>query len=314
MRVRISRIGRAGLLAAVLMTLCMAAVQAAVVFKPYLLVSNQPGDFQVAIEETRESLEDGGFKVVGEYSPYENAYVLVVTNNTLKRNAKRSEFGGFGAVQRVAITKVNGKNQITYTNPHYMGNSYRMSMKGMLKVAEQLEAALGYGEPFGSEEGLTPKELRKYHYKIFMPYFDEPYLLATFESYKDAIKSIEKGLAKGEQGTSKVYRVDLPGKKETLIGVGLTEDCSSDKYIMDRIDFREIKSTPHLPYEILVAGNEVYALHVKFRIAQSFPDLTMMGAKSFFSIICAPPSIESALKAAVGQGIVDEYGDDDDYY
>jgi hypothetical protein len=307
-----SRIGWASLVVLVL-TLGISAVQAAVALKPYILVSNQVGDLQAVIKDTKISLQKGKFQVVGEYSPYEDAHVIVVTNNTLKRNATRSDLGGFGAVVRVSVTKIQGKNQVAYNNPHYMGNSYRMSMKAMITVAEQLEAALGPGEPFGSEEGLTPRKLRKYHYKMFMPYFDEPYLLATFESYRDAIKSIEKGLKKREGGTSKVYRIDLPGKKETLIGVGLTDGCSGDKYIMDRIDFKEIRSTPHLPYEILVSGNEVYALHVKFRIAQSFPDLTMMGDKSFFSIICAPASIEDALKKAVGEGIEDEYADDDYY-
>jgi hypothetical protein len=70
---------------------------------------------------------------------------------------------------------------------------------------------------------------------------------------------------------------------------------------MKEIDFKPLRSTGHLPYEILVSKGEVYALHAKFRIAVNFPDLSMMGDHSFMKIRCAPDSIEGALKRAVGK-------------
>lgn len=39
---------------------------------------------------------------------------------------------------------------------------------------------------------------------------------------------------------------------------------------MSEIDFRDIKSTAHLPYEVLVSGNKVYALYARFSIVISF--------------------------------------------
>ena len=53
-----------------------------------------------------------------------------------------------------------------------------------------------------------------------------------------------------------------------------------DTFIMNEIDFKETRSTPHLPYDILVTGDEVEALHARFRIAINFPDLSMMGSHS----------------------------------
>lgn len=98
----------------------------------------------------------------------------------------------------------------------------------------------------------------------------------------------------------------------TLIGVALggtgEADCSGDKYIMDKIDKSEIRHSAHLPYEMLVYGDEVEALFGRFRIALSWPHLPMMASETgatFMSIMCAPGSIESALKAAAG-------GSDDD--
>lgn len=51
---------------------------------------------------------------------------------------------------------------------------------------------------------------------------------------------------------------------------------------------------------MLVSGNKMYALYARFRIAVNFPDLKMMGANSFFKIMCAPDAIEGALMLAAG--------------
>ena len=69
---------------------------------------------------------------------------------------------------------------------------------------------------------------------------------------------------------------------------------------MEKIDFKAIKSSGHLPYEMVISGNKVYALPAEFRIAISFPDLSMMGSNSFASIMCAPNAIKSALTFGAG--------------
>jgi hypothetical protein len=95
----------------------------------------------------------------------------------------------------------------------------------------------------------------------------------------------------------------------TLFGVALggtgPDDCSGDKYIMDKIDKSEIRHSAHLPYEVLVYGDDVEALFARFRIAASWPHLPMMASETgatFMSIMCAPGSIEDALKSVGGGG------------
>lgn len=272
--------------------------------RPFVLAERKSGSLPEVVMEAKEALAGQGFEVVGEYAPYENAYVLVVTSRDLKRSALRSELGGFGSVQRVTATVVDDQVQLAYTNPRYMANAYRMDGE-MPDVAERLERALGAQEHFGAR-GRSASELRRYHYKAFMPYFDEPWKLGSFASHREAVKAIERSLEQGVAGTSKVYRVDLPGK-QTLFGVGLTEGCGGDAFIMDTINAKEaLKSTPHLPYEMLVVDGEVLALHAKFRIAQSFPDLSMLGAGGFWQIKCAPDSIRSTLRSLTGQTQVSE--------
>ncbi len=275
----------------------LAAVHAADKLKPYVLVSNASANRAQVIQQTRAALEGQGFEIAGEYSPYGSAHIIVVTGEALRAAAAKSEKGGFGAVQRVSVTEHGGKVQVAYTNPVYMANAYRMA-EDLAGVTQRLESALGPGEPFGAE-GLTAKKLRKYHYMVFRPYFDDTLELGEFSSYEEAVRAVEKGLAEEYGGVSKVSRVDIPEKQETLFGVRMTQECSGDRYIMDRIDFADLKSTPHLPYEVLVSGNAVYALPADFRIAISFPDLSMVGKNSFFSIMCAPDAVKEALERMV---------------
>ncbi len=261
--------------------------------KPFVLASGDGTDMSAVTAQTRSALKKEGFVIVGEYTPYPGARVIVVSSAYLKQAAEKSHLGGFGAVQRISITRVGGKVQVAYTNPRYMANVYRMKDE-LLEVEKKLARALGRRMEFGRTDGLSPGQLRKYHYKVFMPYFDEPYRLKKFNNHRQAVQKIEQNLARRLGGVSKVYRVDLPGNK-TVIGVGLSRKCSADRFIMKSIDTAKLKSTPHLPYEILVSNGQVLALHPKFRIAQSFPGLGMIGSNSFFSIRCAPDDIRTSL-------------------
>jgi len=284
-----------------LMLLILASVPQAMaedILKPSVLASRATNaDYSTILNNTRSALEKAGFTIAGQYSPYKDATVIIVTNDELKRNAAASKNGGFGAAQRVSVTKVGEEVQVAYTNPVYMANVYQM--KGNLDVVgAQLQKALGKTEAFGAK-GLTTEKLRKYHYMMFMPYFDDTLELKTFGSYDRAVASVEEGLKAGLGGTSKVYRIDIPNSNQTVFGVAMTNGCSGDEFIMNKIDFANTKSTVHLPYEILVSDKDVIALPAEFRIAQSFPDLSMAGENSFFSIMCAPDEIRSALASVV---------------
>jgi len=272
------------------------------ILKPFVLGSKGAGTVAEKTGQAKAALVADGFTVVGDYSPYADAEILIVTNDELKKNAADSEHGGFGAIQRVAITKVKDEVQVSYTNPVYMANVYRM--KGDLgSVSSELAKALGRVEEFGAQ-GMTAAKARKYHYMIGMEYFDEPSVLAEYASYEEAVQSVDAKLSANKNGVTKVYRVDIPGKKESVFGVALKAPTEADKYMDDRfimseIDFRDIKSTAHLPYEVLVSGNKVYALYARFRIAINFPDLSMMGKNSFMNIMKTPDAIRDVLKKTV---------------
>ena len=296
-------------LSGMLLTLSLGNAFAEEILKPFILAYTTNGDVQAVADEVKGKVDAAGFEVVGTYSPYDGAIIVAITNDDLKKSAASSDFGGYQAGQRVSITKVGDEIQVSYSNPEYYANTYRLGdLSGATAALKSLETALGNKEVFGTgDKKLSAADLRKYHYMFGMEYFDDPSELASYDSQADAIAAVEEGLAEGRGGATKVYRIDIPGKDETVFGVALNDSgCSGDEYIMSRVDKDAIRSTGHLPYEILVSDGDVYALYARFRIAISWPHLPMIQSDTgatFFNIMCAPNAIEEALIDAAGGDI-----------
>ncbi len=261
---------------------------------PFYLASQTQGDSASVIADTKTKLEAAGFEVAGEYSPYAGAHIIIITNDELKANAAASDKGGFGAAQRVSITDVKGDIQLAYTNPIYMAHAYKMKDK-LTAIEAKLKSTLGFVKTFGPKEGLEVDDLPGYHYMFGMPYFDDPVEVADHGSYDKAINALEKGLAAKRGGISKVFKIEIKGG--ALYGVAMTDGMSSDKEIMTEIDFKEIRSTPQLPYEMLVdAKGVIYILAAEYRIAINFPDLSMAGSNSFMGIMSSPDKIIAVME------------------
>lgn len=283
------------------------AAQAAEEFLPFSLASNDAGSVADKIEPTKKALTDNGFTIVGEYKPYSSAYIIVVTNDELKKAAASGPRAGYVAAQRVALTQVGNQTQVSYTNPFYMAKAYRVE-SSLPATSAAFKKALGHKQDFGPDEGLTVDKLGEYHYTFGMEYFDEPWELAFKKNHQEAVSTIEKNLAAKKGGAFKVYRIDIPGTDTTLFGVGMTMSEGADedskymdeKFIMSEIDFKNLRSTAHLPYEMLVKGKDVEALHARFRIAINFPDLSMMGDNSFMNIMPTPDAIRDTLRNVAG--------------
>jgi len=287
-------------LVALFSLLAATAAGAADGMKPFVLAQRASGDPAAVVATVKSKLEGAGFRIVGSYAPYPGATVLAVTNDELIAQAGKNRFGAYAAAQRVTITKVGEEVQVSFTNPSWMQAGYRMA-GDLGNVGGQLASALGKLEEYGPDDAMTAKKLRKYHYMVGMEYFDEPNELGKFGSQAEAVDAIEAGLAAKRGGASKVYRVDVPGSNETVFGVALTQGCGADTFIMKEIDFKPLRSTGHLPYELVASNGEVFALYARFRIAMNFPDLSMMGSNSFMRIKCAPDAILGSLKAVVGK-------------
>jgi hydrogenase maturation factor HypF (carbamoyltransferase family) len=79
----------------------------------------------------------------------------------------------------------------------------------------------------------------------------------------------------------------------------------TDKEVMTIVDYKELKHTAYLPYEIMVEGNKAYALRARFRIAVYFPDTSMAGKHGFTKIMSSPRGIKYALEVVAGYRTLD---------
>jgi len=276
--------------------------------KPYVVGFETTESVVATQEKVTGQLEQNGIKVVGQYQPAndKNRAVIIFTSPELEAAVKKTGgLTGFAATLRIGITNENGKTVVSYTNPQYWGNAYFRSnfdnVSGnysalTIKLEKAMKASGDFiGKSFGSKQGLSIKDLRKYHYMMAMPYFEDVVELGSFSSYAVAIAKIDANLKKGVPNVKLVSRVSIPGKDLTLYSLALSGEKGESKFL-PIIDLSLPKQTAFLPYELLVSGNKVLMLHGRYRIALSFPDLTMM---TFTKIMSTPGDIEDLMKQVV---------------
>jgi hypothetical protein len=275
------------------------------IYKPFILASSSLGTLDEKTESTRRALEAAGFEVYGQYSPVEGTNIIVVTNDELKQIAAMSDKGGYAAGQRVSVSEAGDTIEVAFVNPLYIQYGYRLE-GDMQPVFDALVASLGNVRSCGAgNKDLTAKKLGKFHYMISMPYFDDHLEMGSFASHEEAIAAVESGLAKPDDALTQVYRIDIPGKQQTVFGVGMKMTNEDEKDIdstfqMSIVDFEGCKKRAYFPYEILVDGNNVEALHMKFRMALHFPNLSMAGKHGFTKLMSAPGATEDAFKTMLG--------------
>lgn len=274
-------------------------------YKPFIVASAGPGTLVDKTEATMDSLDDAGFELVGNYSPVDGTNILVVTSDELKQIASVSDRGGYAAGQRVSISEAGDNIEVSFMNPVYIQYGYRL--KGdMQPVYEALVESLGQTDACGATgKKMTSKKLGKYHYMMGMQYFDDPSELGSFASHEAAVAAVEKGLANPDDALTQVYRIDIPGKEQTVFGVGMkmTNEDETDidaQFQMDVVDFEGCKKRAYFPYEVLVDGKNVEALHMRFRMAMHFPNLSMMGKHGFTKLLPAPGATKEQLEKMVG--------------
>lgn len=268
------------------------AAEKSVLLKPFTLAKIYKNSTLTQVSaKVKKQLTSAGFKVVGTYEPNKTVKIFIVTNSTLLKTAARSEFGGFGAGIRVSVTQVKRETQVSHNNPTYMAIAY--NMKSYLSSTRQkLAKILGYVKDFGGK-GIASNELGDYNYAFGLEGFNGFMDLAEHKSHKAALKFVESGFTRSLKDMKKVYRIDIPGKKQSVFGISLKNDKKdqkflNDAFVMDIIDAKELRRSAHLPYELMVIGKRVIIMHPHFRLALNFPDLRMFGKHSFGKLMDLP--------------------------
>jgi hypothetical protein len=289
------------LLTSILVVAAFTATAEDTTYKPFVLASASAGSLDETADQVAGTLESAGFRIVGRYSPVVDTQILVATSDALIEAASNSERGAYAAAQRVSVSRVGDQVEVGFVNPKYIQYAYRLNAD-LDDVFTRLSGALGF-ERFcgGGDKKMTARKLGKYNYMMGMQKFDDPSELGSFDSHEAAVQAVEEGLAREGDGLVKVYRIDLPGGKQTLFGVGMSAVEGVDLKIdeteqMNVVDFEGCRKRAYFPYEVLVDGNNVEALHMRFRMAVHFPNLSMMGKHGFTKLMPYPGDIEEVLE------------------
>ncbi len=250
-------------------------------------------------EKLNPLLTQAGFNIIGTYHPgnQENMLVIAFTSKSLQDlSLQFADRGALASVLKASIIEKDGKSTLSILNPEYMflaywGKQLDGQENELTKLSDQVKALfskLGNPVAFGGE--LDKDDLPGYHYKIMMPYFDDPDELAEFDSFEEGLQVIRANLAAKKGNTLKVYEKVFPEKKIAVFGVGLMDDETGEAHFLPIIGESHIAA---MPYQIILQGKEATALPGKYRLALYWPELSM---GTFMKIMRTPGDIENMLE------------------
>lgn len=268
---------------------------------PYIKVGESDKSMEQVTKEVIQTLKDNSFSVLGTYHPSNknNLTVVAFTNNDLKNTViKVADRGALAATMKVGLVQKDGKIVISYTNPDYLLRAYlpinyNTFKSTFIKFSADVKSAFSaLGNEFMQFGGTVRSDkLKKYHYKVMMPYFTDPVELMEFTSFEEGLETITKNLEAKKGNTVMVYKLVYKNQKVAVFGIGLHDKEDGESHFLPKIGEDHAAA---LPYEIILQGKEATMLHGKYRIALHWPDLTM---GTFMKIMSTPGDIEDRLEA-----------------
>ena len=267
---------------------------------PYIKIGEFDKSIGAVSDDITSVLKNNGFSVLGTYSPAKRGdlKVIVFTRGDVTRQVvKVLDRGALAAAFKIGLVSADGKVVASYNNPEYIFraylrdhyNTYSNTFKSFDADLKSALSAVGDEfVPFGG--GIKAEKLKKYHYKVMMPYFTDPVKLAEFSSFEEGLNVIRENLKSKKGNTKLVYELIYNKAKVAVFGVGLLDPEEGEGHFLPKIGEEHIAA---LPYEMILQGNELTMLHGKYRIALHWPDLTM---GTFMKIMSTPGDIKDALK------------------
>ena len=250
--------------------------------------------------EVKNALEAGGFEIIGEYNPEDSKYmkVIVYTREDLKKiTFGVKDRGALAAALKVGLFKKGDATEISMLNPEYLFYAYLRDntedYSKLKEISDEAKKALrtvgNEFEPFGGM--LEIKKLKKYHFMVGMPYFDDPVILQEFASFTSGVATIRNNLAKEGGNAIKVYELVNTQSEVAVFGVGLYNREDGESHFLPIIGEDHLAA---MPFEIIIMGKEASMLHGRYRIALHWPELSM---GTFSKIMSTPGNIEDYMKA-----------------
>jgi len=268
---------------------------------PYVKVGELTESIQSTYDKVISALKSNNFTVLGTYNPSNKSSlkVVVFTRTDIKNKVVQvADRGALAAAFKVSLVKLDGKVVVSYTNPDYIFraylrdnyNTFQSTFDKFSADIKTMFSSLGNEfTPFGGT--VKADKLKKYHYKIAMPYFTDPIELNEYNSFEEGLNIIEANLKAKKGNTLQVYKLVYQNKEVAVFGVGLQNTETGEANFLNKIGESHAAA---LPYEIILQGNKATMLHGRYRIALHWPDLSM---GKFMKIMSTPGDIKDAMEA-----------------
>jgi hypothetical protein len=268
-------------------------------FSPFYKVNIYDGNTEQIAAMFEKAVNNAGFKVIGKYHPANknSLYVVCFTNNDLKELSSRfQDRGALASVIKLGFVEKDGKTEVSILNPFYMfyaywGKQMGNNEKSVIDMANKIlniVRPMGTLKPFGGT--LSKEELPEYHYKVFMPYFEDPDELEEYDSFEEGLAIIRENLKKIPDNSVKVYEIVIPEKNIAVFGIGLLNPVDGEAFFLPVIGESHIAA---MPYELILQGNKATSLEGKYRFALYWPELTM---GEFMKIKSTPGYVEDVME------------------
>jgi hypothetical protein len=251
--------------------------------------------------EAKQLINESGFRIVGEYkvAGKSNMYVVAFTNDELiNLCANYEDRGALASVFKLGLFENDGQTEISILNPKYMfyayfGEDYNKHSSELDAINNQAKEMISskYGDIIGFGGGLTPKELEKYHYKVMMPYFDDPEELEVYSGFEEGLAYIRSQIASSGNEIKLVYEVVNESEQTAVFGLGLLDSEKGEPHFLPIIGERHLAA---MPYEIILQKDEVTMLAGKYRFALYWPELTM---GEFMKIMSTPGDVVDFMES-----------------
>lgn len=279
--------------------------------KPYIFI----GESGESVERTRSKIiqsvffSDDSFEIIGEYNPENNPdkLVLILTNPTLQKIIKNSNDNAayLGGIH-LAVTAKGEMTYVSCQNPEYwaiafLQDDYNKHESSIAKFKNELlglmpSMSMRIDLGYGLYSDLSPEEIKNYKYKRKMPSFTDAVRIGEFESFDEAVDTIESNLASSSV-CKQVFANKTKGKNVQVFGIGLTGDNGESSFFK-MFDTGDKKATSFLPIEIIVIEKNVFMLDARYRFAIGFPD---QSKKIFSKTKAIKKNIEADLQTLMSK-------------
>ena len=95
-------------------------------YKPFVQASSSDSTLAETTAEVLEKLAAADFVVAGQYSPFAETNIIVVTSDQLMAIASESDRGAYAASQRISVSQVGDAIEVGFVNPLYIQHAYRL--------------------------------------------------------------------------------------------------------------------------------------------------------------------------------------------